>query len=202
MGGAEHGVLPAVQELERGEASHLRRLGCADTGEREGQRDGHGAHGDGRAHLDTLLHLALGGPIEAGAGREFWDVTAGNPLYVRELLLGALESGALVERSGVWHLDRLVLATARLADLVEQRITGLPGQARSVVELLALCQPVKLDYLEKVAPAGVLESLERTGLVTIAVAEGEVRLAHPLHARVVRDAMPRSRARAILLSQA
>ncbi len=155
-----------------------------------------------RAHLDTLLHLALGGPIEAGAGREFWDVTAGNPLYVRELLLGALESGALVERSGVWHLDRPVLATARLADLVEQRIAGLPGQARSVVELLALCQPVELDYLEKVAPAGVLESLERAGLVTIAVAEGEVCLAHPLHARVVRDAMPRSRARAILLSQA
>src|SRR5262249_14936630 len=31
-----------------------------------------------RAHLDTLLHLALGGPIEAGAGREFWEVTRGN----------------------------------------------------------------------------------------------------------------------------
>jgi hypothetical protein len=52
-----------------------------------------------RAQLDTLLHLALGGPIEAGAAREFWEVTAGNPRYVRELL-GALESGALVERSG------------------------------------------------------------------------------------------------------
>src|SRR6266571_5676349 len=25
-----------------------------------------------RTHLDTLLHLALGGPIEAGAEREFW----------------------------------------------------------------------------------------------------------------------------------
>ena len=25
-----------------------------------------------RAHLDTLLHLALGGPMEAGAGQEFW----------------------------------------------------------------------------------------------------------------------------------
>jgi DNA-binding CsgD family transcriptional regulator len=155
-----------------------------------------------RANLDTLLHLALGAPMEAGAGHEFWDVTAGNPLYVRELVLGALESGALVERSGVWHLDGPVPATARLADLVEQRIAGLPGVARSVVELLALCQPMELGYLETVAPAGVLESLERVGLVTIAVAEGEVRLAHPLHARVVRDAMPRSRARAILLSQA
>jgi DNA-binding CsgD family transcriptional regulator len=155
-----------------------------------------------RAQLDTLLHLALGGPIEAGAGREFWDVTGGNPLYVRELVAGALETGALVERSGVWHLDEPVPATARLADLVGQRIAGLPGAARAVVELLALCQPLELSYLDTAVPPGVLESLERAGLVTIAVAEGEVRLAHPLHAKVVRDAMPRSRARSILLSQA
>ena len=44
-----------------------------------------------RTQLDTLLHLALGGPIEAGAGLEFWEVTTGNPLYVHELVLGALE---------------------------------------------------------------------------------------------------------------
>src|SRR5499427_1670669 len=123
-----------------------------------------------RAHLDTLLHLALGGPIESGAAREFWEITRGNPLYVRELVLGALDSGALVERSGVWHLDGHVPATSRLLDLVEQRIGGLSAEARSVVELLALCEPVDLSYLETAAPAGVLESLERAALVTITVA--------------------------------
>jgi len=155
-----------------------------------------------RAHLDTLLHLALGGPIEAGAGRQLWEATRGNPLYVHELVLGALESGALVERSGVWHLEDRLPATTRLLDLVGQRIGGLSAEARSVVELLALCQPVDLGYLETIAPAGVLESLERAGLVTIAVADGEARLAHPLHGRVVRAAMPRLRARAILLAEA
>jgi DNA-binding CsgD family transcriptional regulator len=155
-----------------------------------------------RTQLDTLLHLALGGPIEAGAGRQFWEVTQGNPLYVRELVLGALTSGALVERSGVWHLEDLLPATTRLLDLVEQRIGGLPEQARSLIELLALCQPLELSYLEAAAPAGVLESLERGGLVTIAVAGDEVRLAHPLHGEVVRAAMPRVRARAILLAEA
>jgi DNA-binding CsgD family transcriptional regulator len=155
-----------------------------------------------RAHLDTLLHLALGGPIEAGAGREFWEVTRGNPLYVHELVLGALESGALVDRSGVWQLEAPLPATGRLLDLVGQRIDGLPAEARSVVELLALCQPLELGYLETFAPAEVLESLERAGLVTISVADGQVCLAHPLHGRVVRAAMPRSRTRAILLAQA
>ena len=159
-------------------------------------------HDLSRAHLDTLLHLALGGPIEAGAGQEFWEVTGGNPLYVHELVLGALESGALVQRSGVWHLEDPLPATSRLLDLVEQRIGGLSAGARSVVELLALCQPLELEYLETAAPAGELESLERAGLVTVAVADGQVRLAHPLHGKVVRAAMPRLRARAVLLAQA
>ena len=169
---------------------------------RDGRLERVDLHDLSRAHLDTLLHLALGGPIEAGAGREFWEVTRGNPLYVRELVLGALESGALVERSGVWHLEDHLPATNRLLDLVEQRIGGLSAEARSVVELLALCQPLELRYLETAAPSGVLESLERAGLVTITIADGQVRLAHPLHGKVVRAAMPRLRARAILLAQA
>jgi len=169
---------------------------------RDGRVERVDIHDLSRAHLDTLLHLALGGPIEAGAGREFWEVTRGNPLYVRELVLGALGSGALVERSGVWQLENPLPTTSRLIDLVEQRIGSLPAEARSVVELLALSEPVELSYLETVAPAGVLESLERAGLVTITFADGQVRLVHPLHGKVVRAAVPRSRARAILLAQA
>jgi len=169
---------------------------------RDGRLERVDLHDLSRANVDTLLHLALAGPIEAGAGREFWEVSRGNPLYVHELVLGALESGALVERSGVWHLEDLLPATSRLLDLVEQRIGGLPAEARLVVELLALCEPVDLGYLETTAPAGVLESLERAGLVTITMAGGQVRLAHPLHAKVVRAAMPKLRARAVLLAQA
>jgi len=155
-----------------------------------------------REQLDTLLHLALGGPIEAGAGRALWEISQGNPLYVRELVLGALEAGALIERSGVWHLEDRLPTTRRLVDLVEYRIGGVSAEARSVLDRLALCQPVELDHLEAAAPRGVLESLERSGLVTIALPDREVRMAHPLHAEVVRAAMPATRARAILLAEA
>jgi DNA-binding CsgD family transcriptional regulator/tetratricopeptide (TPR) repeat protein len=155
-----------------------------------------------RINLDTLLHLAMGGPMEAGAQREIWEVTAGNPMYVRELVLGGLESGALVERSGVWHLEGRLPSTTRLLDLVGQRIGQLADEARAVVELLALCQPLELGYLEAAVPADVLESLERAGLVVISIAEQVARLAHPMHARVIRAAMPQSRVRATLLAQA
>jgi DNA-binding CsgD family transcriptional regulator/tetratricopeptide (TPR) repeat protein len=169
---------------------------------RDGRLERVDLHDLSRAHVDTLLHLALGGPIEAGAGQEFWEASRGNPLYVHELVLGALQTEALVDRSGVWHLEDHLPASSRLLDLVEQRIGGLPAEARSVVELLALCQPVELGYLETAAPPGALESLERAGLVTITVDDGQVRLAHPLHAKVVRAGMPKLRARAVLLAQA
>jgi DNA-binding CsgD family transcriptional regulator len=169
---------------------------------RDGRLERIDLHDLSRAHVDTLLHLALGGPIEAGAGQELWTASRGNPLYLRELVLGALQSGALVDRSGVWHLEDHLPATSRLLDLVEQRIGALPAEARSVVELLALCEPVELGYLETAAPAGVLELLERAGLVTITVDDGQVRLAHPLHAKVVRAGMPKLRVRAVLLAQA
>src|SRR5262249_61580751 len=72
---------------------------------RDGRAERVDLHDLSRTNLDTLLHLALGGPIEAGAGQEFWEGTRGNPLYVRGFVLGALESGALVDRSGVGLLE-------------------------------------------------------------------------------------------------
>ena len=102
----------------------------------------------------------------------------------------------------MWHLEDRLPDTNRLLDLVEQRVGQLSAEARWVVELLALCQPLELGYLEATTPVAVLESLERAGLVTIPVDGQEVRLAHPVYGRVVRAAMPRSRARAILLAQA
>jgi DNA-binding CsgD family transcriptional regulator len=155
-----------------------------------------------RTQVDTLLHLALGGPIEAGSGRELWEASRGNPLYVRELVLGALESQALLERSGVWHLEQKLRSTGRLLDLVQERIEGLTAEARAVVELLALCQPLELAYLDVTAPYGALESLERAGLIEVNLEDGAVRLAHPLHAEVVRSSMPATRARTILLAEA
>jgi DNA-binding CsgD family transcriptional regulator/tetratricopeptide (TPR) repeat protein len=155
-----------------------------------------------RAQLDSLLNLALGGPIEARTARQLWEVSGGNPLYARELVLGALQSGALVERSGVWHLQDRLSSTGRLQDLVKQRIGGLPADAQWVIDRLALCQPLELGYFQAAVPAGVIEALEAAGLVTISLTEGEVRLAHPVHAEVVRAAIPRVRARAILLAEA
>ena len=57
-----------------------------------------------RDAVGTLLHLVLRGPVEAGSVAEIWTASQGNVLLVRELVLGALDRGNLVEQRGVWRL--------------------------------------------------------------------------------------------------
>ena len=154
--------------------------------------------------VDTLLHVALEGPLDASASAELWRVSHGNVLALRELVASAMAREALVRRDGVWHLEGSLGAPARLRELVEARIGALPHAARRVLDQLALCQPVGLALLERSAGLAVLEELECEGLIVVE-ADGRreaVRLAHPIHAEVLRAGIPALRARSILLAHA
>jgi predicted ATPase len=54
----------------------------------------------------ALVEAGLGGPVEQGALA--WVITSsqGNPLFVRELVQGALETGTLARTAGLWRLTR------------------------------------------------------------------------------------------------
>src|SRR5258706_6043014 len=66
------------------------------------------------AGLDTLLHLALGGPMEAGAAQEILPITRGNPLHVPVIVLCAIETSARVHPFSVWDLCELLSSTSLL----------------------------------------------------------------------------------------
>jgi DNA-binding CsgD family transcriptional regulator/tetratricopeptide (TPR) repeat protein len=154
-----------------------------------------------RESFDTLLHLVLGGPVERTTEVELWDATHGNALFVREVVLGAKAAGTLVEADGVWRRRGPLAGSPRLIDLVQSRLADLTGDALAAVELLALCQPIGIDEFELRVEHGVLEDLERSGQVVV-VPDGRrqnVMLAHPLHADVIRQTLPKVRARSILL---
>ena len=97
-----------------------------------------------RAGVDTLLHLVLRGPVEANTTTEIWQTSNGNVLFVRELVLGALESGLLVEQHGVWRLVGPLVATARLHELVAARLEALAPSATDVLDILAVWEPAGL----------------------------------------------------------
>lgn len=144
--------------------------------------------------LRALVAAALDGPVEETTVQSLVRACEGNVLYLRELLLGAEEAGVLVREHGVWRFAGALAATPRLVEVVEARLGGLAAEPREVLELVALAGAVALDTLVGLAPARTVEELERAGLLRADPVLGggppDVALAHPLHAEVLRAALP------------
>ena len=151
------------------------------------------------ARTAELLDHALGGPVDGVTRKEVLRVSEGNPLYLRELILGGLESGALRQLDGVWRWTGGLAGATRLAEVVEARLGAVDETARAAVELVAWGEPLAVRVLERLidkdavqaAEGGGLLVLERSGRRTLA------RLAHPLYGEVLRATLPLSRARAV-----
>ncbi len=123
---------------------------------------------------------------------EIWTASQGNVLLVRELVLGALDRGHLVEQRGVWRLVGPLVTTPRLRELIAARLGRLPPATVAALDMLAVWEPAGLATLEAIVGAAQLELLDRHGLLTVRTdgRRQEVRLAHPLYGEILRDRMP------------
>jgi DNA-binding CsgD family transcriptional regulator len=146
-----------------------------------------------------LLGRALGGPVDGVTGQEVLRVTDGNPLYLRELVLGGLQSGALRQVDGVWRWKGGLAGATRLAELVDTRLRTLGEPARAAVELAAWGEPLPVVVLERLVDQDAVQAAERSGLLVLERSGRRVqaRLGHPLHGEVLRATLPVSRARAV-----
>jgi DNA-binding CsgD family transcriptional regulator len=142
--------------------------------------------------LRTLAVGAVGGPIDGATLQAIVESSAGNVLFLRELIQGAMESGALISELGLWHLKGSLAHSPRLRDLIELRLTGLSESEREALELVALSDPVDLALLERLLPLQAVEGLERRGLLDVLSSDSgaELRLNHPLYGEVVRAHLP------------
>jgi DNA-binding CsgD family transcriptional regulator len=151
-----------------------------------------------RSETATALALALGGDVDGPTEQVLWQVSQGVPLFLRELVLDGLDRGALVERDGLWHLSGGSGVGRRLRDLVLARIGELDDDERSVVETVALGEPVptawlgEADAVDRLVRRSVLEA-RRDGRRV------ELWFTHPLQGEVVRAGIAPTRA--ILVTQ-
>ncbi|MEU8021153.1 AAA family ATPase [Micromonospora haikouensis] len=157
-----------------------------------------------RRSVETLLHFALGGPVSAAASEALWQASQGNVLYLRELVSCGQRDGTLVCADGTWRLTGPLTGSAGVVEMVSRRLHALTPGHRAVLELLALCEPLGVDDLLAHAPMDVLADLEEQGLVQVREdgRRQDLTLVHPLHAQALQRAMPRLRARSLLLTQA
>ncbi|MEZ5139368.1 MAG: AAA family ATPase [Acidimicrobiales bacterium] len=147
--------------------------------------------------IDTLLHRVLGGPLDGVAEAQLLHTSGGNPLYLRELVLGAVQDGSLREVDGVWRLDGGFPAAEALGDRVLGRMADLPTAEREALELVAVAEPIGLDLLEGLVDPDVLEGLEQRALLRVEASRRrhEVRLAHPVYGEILRGSIGRVRLR-------
>lgn len=140
-----------------------------------------------RREVRDLLESVLGSQIAEAALGRLWAASDGNALYLRELVLDALDAGALRETGGVWNWSGGVGPAARLSEVIGARLTGLGRAETECLELLAVGEPLDAAWIEELVPAADLGHLERGGQVVTAAAgrRSEVRLAHPLYAEVI-----------------
>ncbi len=159
----------------------------------------------GDAAIEELLVTVLGAPMDAASVLVLADRSRGNPLYLRELVTGAVETGALAEQGGIWRLQVGGLRpTARLAELVALRLGDLSDAERAALELLALGGPLGQARLDSLADPWAVEALERKGLIASRM-DGrrvDVCLAHPVYGDVVRSEITPLRERALARSLA
>jgi hypothetical protein len=144
----------------------------------------------------TLLHAALDGHVTAVTVRRLAEISAGNPLYLRELVRAATVSGALRASDGVWTWDGTVVVGDRLVDAVGRRLHGLSAHERTALTRLAVGEPLSLALAEDVAGPETLTRLETLGLVSLD--EDQCRLDHPLFGDVLLAEQGRAATRAAL----
>jgi DNA-binding NarL/FixJ family response regulator len=154
--------------------------------------------------VDTLLHRVLGAPLDGAAEAQLLEISGGNPLFLRELVLGAIGEGTLRELDGVWRLDGQLAPSRSLGDRVLGRVEALAGDARAALELVAVAEPIGLADLESVVDPSVLEDLEARGLLRVESdrRRNDVRLAHPVYGEILRNQLGRVGLRRVAREQA
>jgi hypothetical protein len=151
--------------------------------------------------IAELIETGLGGPVEHATVRQLLDISAGNPLYARELVLGAVDQGVLTVERGLWGLRGQPSVPSSLIAMIRRRIGSLDRGEREALEFLALGEPLRLHELVALASHEGVEAAEERGMALVSGSPPDygVRLAHPLYGEVVAAELPVLRSRTLRL---
>lgn len=144
-----------------------------------------------------LLAAVLQAPVDRGSVARLWDLTRGNLLYLRTVVEQEVANDRLrLQRGRWWWVGEPVLPPT-LVEIVESRVGLLPAPVITVVDLLAVGEPIDLNALRQIAEPEAIEDADSRGLITFEqVGEAiRVRVAHPLYGEVRRRRAPLTRMR-------
>lgn len=144
-----------------------------------------------KAETTALVEEVLGGPLETASAERIFGVSRGNPLYLRHLVEGASDSGGLRRVESVWQWRGEPVLGARLSALIGRYLESLPDPVRTVLQYLAVREPLPLEVLSALAGREAVEQAETLNAVRV-TGVGEdlvVHSAHPLYTEGVRQTL-------------
>jgi len=157
-----------------------------------------------RNGTEATLTAALGGFVAHDTVARLHRASGGNPLYLRELVIAASNAGLLDDRTGAWRLTGDLAPARRLQQLLANRLSELAGSQRTVLEAIAVCEPVGIAEVADLADERELERLEAGGFIRL-IEDGlrrHIILAHPIYGEVLRADLTALRRRRALLGRA
>ncbi|MFP5327163.1 MAG: LuxR C-terminal-related transcriptional regulator [Acidimicrobiia bacterium] len=141
-----------------------------------------------RAEMENLVEAVLAGTVDGAVTHYLWTASQGNPLYLRELVSGCVDTRAIYQDGDIWRLSDHRDTPPRLIELVEARVGDVDPEEQHALELLAFAETLGLAALETLVDRAVVDRLERRGLLSVGIDGNRrpVRLAHPLYGDVLR----------------
>ena len=145
--------------------------------------------------VHELCRRELGGDLLASVSATLTQMSGGNPMFLLALLRQGKRSGYLGVRNKVWRLvGPAPPLDVSLIDLIKARFRRRTPEQMSVLETLALAEPMPFDALVHCTDRLGVSELHEDGLITIADGrERLVTLSHPLYGEVIRQDVPAGR---------
>lgn len=142
----------------------------------------------------------LGGKVARAAADYLTNRSAGNPLVLQGLVVGAEEEGSLRKVNNVWVLDHPANQLGVESwEFLQMELDHVPPGSRRIIEILALAGPLPLEALLDLTGPESVDDIQQRELVEIV--PGEIltmRLARQATAASIRAIVPVGRSRRLL----
>jgi len=137
----------------------------------------------------ALLSATLDGSVDRDTAGALWKLTHGNALYLRHIVEQGIADGRLASQNGVWRWNGDPVVPLGLVEMIESRFGALPDDVGTVLDTLAVGEPLPLGALQRITRADAVEEADVRGLIRLDYVEGgiDVRTAHPLYGEVRRN---------------
>ncbi len=145
-----------------------------------------------RQESADLLAAALNGPVDPDAAARLWTLTRGNVLYLRNIVEQELADGRLQQHAGCWQWVGEPVLPSSLVELIDSRFGDLPPAVATVVDVLAVGEPIELATLQRITDRESVEEANIRGLITVDPCDSgmQARVAHPLYGEIRRVRAP------------